>query len=187
MMEETPPLSSLHLYLKRTSSVFMPVAGSIMFLGCPSIRPILENAILHERQVENFFKLGTNIHLDSRMNWLDSGSQRSKVTVASQNNKWETWSFLIKDVLMNYIGQRSQGPHINLGKNVCTQCSVSSYSYCLILLYENGKVYCHNVVLVLIEVFYQVFRSLKYWHNKLHIYRFCCVILSCHSSAGFIY
>ena len=39
---------------------------------------------------------------------------------------------------------------------------VSSYCYCLFLLYKNDKVHCHNVVLVVIEVFYQVFRSLKY-------------------------
>ncbi len=33
----------------------------------------------------NFFKFATNIHLDSRMKWLELDGQRSEVTVTSQN------------------------------------------------------------------------------------------------------
>ncbi len=58
------------------------VARGIMFSGCHSlsVQPsvpfswtqYLRNAL------RNFFKFDTDIHLDSRMNWLDFGGQRSR-------------------------------------------------------------------------------------------------------------
>ena len=46
------------------------------------VRLILVNVISQEALRGNFFKLGTNVLLDSWMNWLDVGGQRSKVTLA---------------------------------------------------------------------------------------------------------
>ncbi len=52
----------------------------------------LQNRLSHSRERDisgmpggNFITSGTNVHLDSRMNWLEFGGQRSKVTVTSQN------------------------------------------------------------------------------------------------------
>lgn len=46
--------------------------GDIMFLGCPFISRMLEN---------NSLKFGTIVHLDSEVNSVDFGGQRSKLKV----------------------------------------------------------------------------------------------------------
>ena len=48
--------------------------------------PVTVNAISPECLEGPSSKYGANIHLDSRMSWLDFGGQRSNVTVTSQGN-----------------------------------------------------------------------------------------------------
>ena len=65
----------------------MAVAGSIMFLPGPSVFLSCSLELNISRALwGNFFKFRSNVHLDSRVNWLDLGGQRSKVNffVASQ-------------------------------------------------------------------------------------------------------
>lgn len=52
------------------------VAPGCMFSGCPSKSGVLD---ISEMPQGNFFQFGTNVHLDSRMNWLDFRGQRSRL------------------------------------------------------------------------------------------------------------
>ena len=80
---------------------------------------------------ENRFKFGTNVHLNSQMNWLELGTQRSKIYVASNmflgflnmiiqvgplglSSYFVTWTQRSVDYVSVENCQTSRWPHVTL-------------------------------------------------------------------------
>ena len=117
-ISETPKSDTDHICSFYASAPTAALAGGIMFSGCPSV-PFSWPDVLGTPW-GNFFSFGINIHLDSRMNWLYFGDQRSRSLWPQIHpilrNAWGNFSTSGTNVhsrmsWLEFGGQRSLWPH----------------------------------------------------------------------------